>query len=37
MGDLRQTRMILMDGKVLDADAIRTASGISGRPHIGFH
>lgn len=36
MGDLRQTRMILMDGKVLDADAIRTASGISGRPHIGF-
>jgi imidazolonepropionase-like amidohydrolase len=37
MGDLRQTRMILMDGKVLDADAIRTASGISGRAHIGFH
>ena len=36
MGDLRQTRMILMDGKVLDADAIRTASGISGRAHIGF-
>jgi imidazolonepropionase-like amidohydrolase len=37
MADLRQTRMILMDGKVLDADAIRTASGISGRAHIGFH
>lgn len=36
MGDLRQTRMILMDGKVLDADALRTASGISGHAHIGF-
>jgi imidazolonepropionase-like amidohydrolase len=36
MADLRQTRMILMDGKLLDADALRTASGISGRAHIGF-
>jgi imidazolonepropionase-like amidohydrolase len=36
IGDLRQTRMILMDGKVLDADALRTASGISGRAHTGL-
>jgi imidazolonepropionase-like amidohydrolase len=36
IGDLRQTRMILMDGKVLDADALRTASGISGRAHSGL-
>lgn len=33
IGDLRQTRMVLIDGKLLDADALRTASGISGRPH----
>ena len=32
IGDLRQTRMVMMDGKMMDADALRTAGGISGRP-----
>lgn len=32
IGDLRQTRLVLMDGKVMDADALRTAAGFSGRP-----
>jgi len=30
--DLRQTRMVMLDGKVLDADALRNAAGYSGRP-----
>jgi imidazolonepropionase-like amidohydrolase len=32
IGDLRQTRAVMLDGKLLDADALRTASGFSGRP-----
>jgi imidazolonepropionase-like amidohydrolase len=32
IGDLRQTRMVMLAGKVLDADALRTAAGYSGRP-----
>ena len=32
IGDLRNTRVVMMDGKLMDADALRTASGISGRP-----
>ena len=29
---LRQTRLIMLDGKMLDADALRSAAGFSGRP-----
>jgi len=32
IGDLRQTRIVVLEGKVLDADALRTAAGFSGRP-----
>lgn len=32
IGDLRQTRVVMMDGDWMDADALRTASGFSGRP-----
>ena len=32
IADLRQTRIVMMDGKLLDADALRTAAGFSGRP-----
>jgi imidazolonepropionase-like amidohydrolase len=32
IGDLRQTRLVMLDGKLLDADALRTAAGFSGRP-----
>ena len=32
IGDLRQTRVVMMDGNIMDADALRKASGISGRP-----
>jgi imidazolonepropionase-like amidohydrolase len=32
IGDLRQTRIVMMDGNIMDADALRKASGISGRP-----
>jgi len=32
IGDLRQTRVLMLDGKLLDADALRTAAGFSGRP-----
>ena len=32
IGDLRQTRVVMMDGKMMDADALRTASGFFGRP-----
>ena len=32
IGDLRQTRDVMLDGKLLDADALRTAAGFSGRP-----
>jgi imidazolonepropionase-like amidohydrolase len=29
---LRQTRVVMLDGKLLDADALRSAAGFSGRP-----
>jgi imidazolonepropionase-like amidohydrolase len=32
VGDLRNTRVIVLGGKLLDADALRTAAGFSGRP-----
>lgn len=32
IGDLRQTRTVVFGGKLLDADALRTAAGFSGRP-----
>ena len=32
IGDLRNTRVVMMDGKLMDADALRTAAGFSGRP-----
>ncbi len=32
IGDLRQTRLVMLDGKLLDADALRRAAGFSGRP-----
>jgi len=32
IADLRQTRLVMLDGKVLDADALRNAAGYSGRP-----
>jgi imidazolonepropionase-like amidohydrolase len=32
LGDLRQTRLVMMGDKLLDADALRTAAGFSGRP-----
>jgi imidazolonepropionase-like amidohydrolase len=32
IGDLRQTRVVMLDGKLLDADALRAAAGYSGRP-----
>ena len=31
--DLRQTRWVMMDGKLLNADDLRSAAGFSGRPH----
>ncbi len=33
IGDLRQTRLVMLDGKLLDADVLRGAAGFSGRPH----
>jgi imidazolonepropionase-like amidohydrolase len=32
IGDLRNTRIVMMGGKWMDADALRAASGFSGRP-----
>jgi imidazolonepropionase-like amidohydrolase len=32
IGDLRNARTVMMDGKLMDADALRAASGFSGRP-----
>jgi imidazolonepropionase-like amidohydrolase len=32
ISDLRQTRLVMLDGKLLDADALRSAAGFSGRP-----
>jgi imidazolonepropionase-like amidohydrolase len=32
LSDLRQTRLVMLAGKLLDADALRAAAGFSGRP-----
>lgn len=32
MADLRQTRLVMLGGKLMDADALRAAAGFSGRP-----
>ena len=32
ISDLRQTRVVMLEGKLLDADALRSAAGFSGRP-----
>ena len=32
LSDLRQTRVVMLAGKLLDADALRAAAGFSGRP-----
>ena len=32
IGDLRHTRIVVMDGKVMDADDLRGAGGFAGRP-----
>lgn len=32
IGDLRQTRVVMLDGKLLDPDELRRAAGFSGRP-----
>jgi imidazolonepropionase-like amidohydrolase len=32
IGDLRHTRIVVMDGKLMDADALRSAGGLAGRP-----
>jgi imidazolonepropionase-like amidohydrolase len=32
IGDLRHTRVVMLDGGLLDADALRKAAGFSGRP-----
>jgi imidazolonepropionase-like amidohydrolase len=36
IADLRQTRVVMLDGKLLDADALRTAAGFSGRPRTAY-
>ena len=37
IADLRQTRVVMLDGKLLDADALRSAAGFSGRPTSSTH
>ncbi len=32
IGDLRHTRVVMMDGKIMDADALRAQGGFAGRP-----
>jgi imidazolonepropionase-like amidohydrolase len=32
IGDLRQTRVVMLAGKLMDADALRSAAGFNGRP-----
>ena len=32
IADLRQTRLVMLGGRLLDADALRSAAGFSGRP-----
>lgn len=36
IGDLRHVRMVMMDGKLMDADKLRAAVGISRRPAFGI-
>ena len=33
IGDLRQTRAVMLDGRLMQADALRTAAGFAGRPN----
>jgi hypothetical protein len=33
IGALRQTRIVMLDGRIMDADALRGAAGFAGRPH----
>jgi imidazolonepropionase-like amidohydrolase len=35
LGDLRHTIIVVMDGKMMDADALRAAGGFSGKPAFG--
>lgn len=35
IGDLRQTRVVMLDGQLMDADTLRTAAGFGGRPKGG--
>ena len=32
IGDLRHTKIVMMDGKLMDADALRAAGGFAGAP-----
>jgi len=32
IGDLRHTRVVMMQGRLMDADALRAAGGFAGRP-----
>ena len=32
IGDLRHTRLVMMDGKLMNADALRSAGGFAGKP-----
>ena len=32
IGDLRHTRLVMLGGRLMDADALRSAAGLSGRP-----
>jgi len=34
IGDLRNTRVVMMGGDLMDADALRAASGFAGRPKV---
>jgi hypothetical protein len=34
IGDLRHTELVLMDGKMMNADALRAARGFAGRPRF---
>jgi imidazolonepropionase-like amidohydrolase len=34
IGDLRHTRIVMMDGKLMEADALRSAGGLAGRPRF---
>jgi len=31
-GDLRHTRIVMMDGKLMDANALRAVGGFAGKP-----